>query len=620
MRARRTPAKRPHDEISSDGDQPNTSEIHRASHSPFHMNRLKLAAIVPLAIQLRCSEEDAGERYEQMLDRLEKYLKDNNLIHSSTEQEKETLRRGLDTFFAFQDNGIILDQFTSDPSREEALHAFSTNLRRDIKDKRNQSSKKGGHLGPIIIDAPPPQPIVPPLPTTPLPSQLPTPFTPLYTTAPGLTIDSQFDVSNGDTPGTIGCVTDARDILKTSGMKSTQDADDLEFKMFLQILTNETSFDPNVHALFMLLGEQRVRSGLTSETASRPYCVLDERSWLRYIRLEAKGAGDFYYEFGKARGSKYGDHIRPLAETMGGTSNIFERPPRVHDPEPIPVPTPEPTRVPTPEPIPVPIPGPTPGPTPRPTPAPKPKVPAPKPKVPAPKPKTRDPKPPPPPSPRPMTPPPRPKTPGKPSSGSDIFGSPGTSTDSSFVETGDGDTEMVDVPATEADTEKDLAKYIVEPQPSPNFDPYATSNEMEAELLKNGLERMSKGRGSDDDDTLDRTTTLNMLLDKNTSEAEHATLISQIGGSLTERLNQETLERCSRFYSIRMVDLCRRDTFSTLGGTFNISLRSHQLYAIFYLLELEVTKKRTGFLCDAPGVGKVSSPLHPKCKHYLCTT
>ena len=585
MRAGRTPAKRSHDEVSSDGDEPNTSEVHRVSHNPFPLYRVKLAAVVPLAKQLGCSVVDAGERYEQMLDRLEKYLNDNNLMHSSTEQEKEILRQGLDTFFAIQDNGIILDQFTSDPSRKEALRAFLTNIRRNIKDNKNRDSKKESHPRNIIIDMPPPQPIVTPPPTTPLSSQL---STALYTTAPGLTIDSQFDISNGDAPGTIGCVTDAKDLLKNSEMESTLNADDLDFKMFLEILTNETPFDPNVHALFMLLGEQRVRSGLTPETASQPRCVLDERSWLRYIRLEAKGAGDFYYEFGEAHGSKYGHHIKPLAETMGGTSNIIERPPRVHDPVPIPAPSP-----------------------------------APKPKVPTREPRTRDPKPPPPPAPGPRTPVPKPTTPTSPdnhSSGSDIFGSTGTSTDSPVVETGDGDTERVDVPATETHTEEKPAKYIVEPQPSPDFDPYATSDEMEAELLENGLERMSKGRESDDDDTPDRSTTLNMLLDKNTSEAEHATLISQIGGSLIERLNQETLERCSRFYSIRMVDLCRRDTFSTLGGTFNISLRSHQLYAIFYLLELEVTKKRTGFLCDAPGVGKVSSPLHPKCKHYLCTT
>ena len=139
----RRPAKRPRTEAFPDRDEVGINSAHRANHDPFLMARVRLAAMVPLAARLGCSQEDAGERYDQMLDRLEQYLKDNNFLSSNTKEEKGTIQQGFDRFFAMHDNAIILDQFTVEPSREEALHAFSTNLRRtNIKDKRGRTIKK----------------------------------------------------------------------------------------------------------------------------------------------------------------------------------------------------------------------------------------------------------------------------------------------------------------------------------------------------------------------------------------------------------------------------------------------------------------------------------------------
>ena len=88
----RTPvAKRTFAEAFRDEERESANTAHRTSHSPIPMNQVKLAVITPLAARLGCSEEDAGEHYDQMLDRLEKHLKDNNLLSSSTEEEREAL-------------------------------------------------------------------------------------------------------------------------------------------------------------------------------------------------------------------------------------------------------------------------------------------------------------------------------------------------------------------------------------------------------------------------------------------------------------------------------------------------------------------------------------------------
>lgn len=121
-------------------------------------------------------------------------------------------------------------------------------------------------------------------------------------------------------------------LLKDNTTESILSEEDLDFETFLWEIMDETVFDPAIHALFLIPSKQVVESEFAQEDVSQPILILNERSWLKQIRIEANRAANFYYQFTKADGGKYGDHIKPLMETMGGESNITGRSPRSDDP------------------------------------------------------------------------------------------------------------------------------------------------------------------------------------------------------------------------------------------------------------------------------------------------